>query len=164
MTSGISHFAIKVRDLVAAERFYCDVLGLRVLRRWADAAGTGLRSVWLRTGDAAETFLALEALSPAESGTRDSGDGLDRTDANPNNEHPGHYLLALRIRRDQRASCEARLAGAGITVSHRTAFTMYFTDPEGNRLGLSHYPDPSDPVEPPCPSDPRHPSTGVDSD
>ena len=56
-------------------------------------------------------------------------------------QRPGHHLIALRIRRDERAGWEARLTAAGVTITGRTDFTTYFTDPEGNRLGLSHYPD-----------------------
>lgn len=131
MTSGISHFAIKVRDLGAAERFYCGVLGLEVERRWPNADGTGLRSLWLKTGDAAGAFLALEAVLQASV----------RQASGAPAEESGHHLLALRISRDQRAEYEARLAEAGFSVTHRTPFTIYFHDPEGNRLALSHYPD-----------------------
>jgi glyoxylase I family protein len=153
---GINHFAIKVRDLVAAERFYRDVLGLTVLRRWPAATGGGDRSVWLDTGDGVGTFLALESVggddATAEShrnsrGTSDSRDGSASRDGSENAggrsavDHPGHHLLALRIRRDQRATWEAKLAASRVVVSHRTAYTIYFTDPEGNRLGLSHYPE-----------------------
>ena len=56
-------------------------------------------------------------------------------------DRPGRHLLALAIGRDGRTRWEARLATAGVAVTHRTAFTIYFCDPEGNRLGLSHYPD-----------------------
>ena len=133
MTAGISHFAIRVLDLAAAERFYCGVLGLPVRRRWPNPTGSGDRSLWLETGDSAGTFLALEVSAAPELGT--SGD------ATRNSEHGGHHLLALRITSGQRTTFEARLSAAGVAVSHRTAFTIYFKDPEGNFLGLSHYPD-----------------------
>lgn len=158
MTAGISHFAIKVRDLAAAERFYCDVLGLPVQRRWPQApaptAAPGRspmpgdapgregaagqtarqqdRSVWLGSGDGHGTFLALERAS-AEPRTVES--------TAHDTERGGHHVLALRIAREQRGMFEARLAAAGVAVSGRTAYTIYFADPEGNRLGLSHYPD-----------------------
>ena len=48
MSGGVHHFAIQVRDLVAAERFYCGVLGLAVVRRWP-APGGGERSLWVDT-------------------------------------------------------------------------------------------------------------------
>lgn len=161
MTAGISHFAIKVRDLAAAERFYCDVLGLAVQRRWPQAPAPTVapvpsrvprqasgreagmtettrhpdRSLWLDSGDGHGTFLALERASE-EPGTVASSPRVHDT------EHGGHHLLALRIAREQRGMFESKLAAAGVAISGRTAYTIYFTDPEGNRLGLSHYPDP----------------------
>src|SRR5438270_1863875 len=45
---GHHHLAIQVKDLSAAERFYVEALGLRVLRRWPWEDGRpGERSVWL---------------------------------------------------------------------------------------------------------------------
>ena len=136
-TAGFHHFAIKVRDLAAAESFYCGVLGLTVIRRWPGAAGGGERSLWLDLGDApassaGSSFLALETLSePATAAA-----------AAETAELSGHHLLALRIHAGDRAAWEARLAAAGVAVTHRTSFTIYFRDPEGNRLGLSHHPQP----------------------
>lgn len=129
--TGIHHFAIQVRDLVAAERFYCDVLGLTVIRRWP-APGGGERSVWVATGAPSATFIALEAVA---------SDGPIAAEDPQRASRPGHHLLALGIGRAERATWEARLAAAGVAVTHRTAFTIYFCDSEGNRLGLSHYPD-----------------------
>ncbi len=125
------HLAVQCADLAACERFYRDVLGLEVLRRWPDAAG-GDRSVWLRVG---EGFLALEraAEAPAASPWRDGRAGL--------------HLVALRIGPGERGAWEERLARHGVAVVHRTRWTIYCRDPEGNRIGLSHHPhDPSDAV------------------
>jgi hypothetical protein len=49
--------------------------------------------------------------------------------------------VALRIGAAERGGWEARLAAAGVPVIHRTRWTLYLQDPEGNRLGLSHHPD-----------------------
>ena len=54
---------------------------------------------------------------------------------------PGLHLVALRIERAARADWLRRLAAAGVAVEARTAFTLYVRDPEGNRVGLSHWPD-----------------------
>jgi hypothetical protein len=38
---------------------------------------------------------------------------------------------------------EAQLKARGVAVVSRSAYTLYIEDPEGNRLGLSHWPDPA---------------------
>jgi catechol 2,3-dioxygenase-like lactoylglutathione lyase family enzyme len=118
-----------VRDLPAVERFYRDVLGLAVLRRWpARDGGPGERSVWLDVGDGA--FLALEAVASGPTAAEE-----DRA------ARPGLHLVALRIERTARARWEDLLATAGVAVEARTPFTLYVRDPEGNRVGLSHWPE-----------------------
>lgn len=126
MPAGVHHVALLVRDLARAERFYRDVLGLAVLRRWPAEAG-GERSVWLDLGGG--TFLALER----------AGDQPPADDA-----APGWHLLALRIARAERAAWARRLEAAGVPVYRRTPFTLYVRDPEGNPVGLSHHPDAAD--------------------
>ncbi|HVU52970.1 MAG TPA: VOC family protein [Polyangia bacterium] len=126
---GFHHLAIQVRDLASAERFYREVLGLPVLRRWPAADGAGERSVWLDAGDG-HGFLALEVVAGGPTAAEDDGRAA----------RPGLHLVALRIARDGRDAWEARLAAAGVTVEARTAFTLYVRDPEGNRVGLSHWP------------------------
>jgi glyoxylase I family protein len=128
----LHHVAIQCRDLAVCERFYREVLGLPVARRWPGEGG-GDRSVWLSTGP--EGFLALER-----------ADGPDQPAAQvaprPFRDHqPGLHLLALRIAPAERAGWEARLSAAGVEVVHRTRWTLYVRDPEGNRIGLSHHPE-----------------------
>jgi catechol 2,3-dioxygenase-like lactoylglutathione lyase family enzyme len=121
----LHHVAIQCADLERCERFYREVLGLEVLRRWPREGG-GDRSVWLVVG---EGFLALERASerPAADPWRDGRAGL--------------HLLALRIAPGERSRWEARLAALGVPVVHRTRWTLYLRDPEGNRIGLSHHPE-----------------------
>ena len=122
---GVHHVAIAVRDLEAVEAFYTRVLGLPILRRWPGAGDEKRdRSVWLDLGEGA--FLALE-----------------RADAElaPAGRTHGYLMIALRITRAARADWEARLTAAGVAVVDRTAYTLYVADPEGNRVGLSHWPD-----------------------
>jgi glyoxylase I family protein len=124
---GFHHLAIQVRDLGAVERFYRETLGLAVLRRWpAQDGGPGERSVWLDVGDGA--FLALEIVGDSPATAKDAA-------------RPGLHLVALRIERAARAYWLRRLADAGVAVEARTAFTLYVRDPEGNHVGLSHWPD-----------------------
>jgi catechol 2,3-dioxygenase-like lactoylglutathione lyase family enzyme len=125
MVLGFHHLAIQCADLPRSERFYGDLLGLPVLRRWPGADGQD-RSVWLAVGDG---FLALERAvePPAEAPWRSPVAGL--------------HLLALRIGASERAGWEAKLAAAGVEVVERTGWTLYLRDPEGNRIGLSHHPE-----------------------
>jgi catechol 2,3-dioxygenase-like lactoylglutathione lyase family enzyme len=123
---ALHHLAIQCVDLAACQRFYVELLGLPVVRRWP-AEGGGDRSVWLGLGG--EAFLALERCDePARpSPWRAPGAGL--------------HLVALRIGAGERRAWEARLAAAGVPVAHRTRWTLYVRDPEGNRVGLSHHPE-----------------------
>lgn len=126
---GFHHLAIRVRDLPGAERFYRDVLGLAVLRRWpARDGGPAERSVWLDVGDGG--FLAIEVVAGGPTESEEDRDA-----------RPGLHLVALRIERAARARWEHHLAAAGVPVEARTPFTLYVRDPEGNRVGLSHWPE-----------------------
>src|SRR2546429_5224907 len=74
---GHHHLAIQVKDLAGAVRFYGDVLGLKVVRRWPHEDGRpGERSVWLSVGQS-EEFVALEACDvdrlPTPSAIRTAG-------------------------------------------------------------------------------------------
>jgi glyoxylase I family protein len=124
--NGFHHLAIQVCDLEAAVHFYTHVLGLEVLRRWRDDHGE--RAVWISVGSG---FLALERTSgePARAPFRDGRAGL--------------HLVALSILPSERLAWEARLSAAGVALVHRTDYTLYFHDPEGNRVALSHYPEPA---------------------
>jgi catechol 2,3-dioxygenase-like lactoylglutathione lyase family enzyme len=122
----VHHVALQCFDLAACERFYREVLGLPLLRRWPREEG-GDRSVWLALGGG--SFLALERaeVAPVPRPWRDG--------------QPGLHLLALAIPAAERAAWERRLAEAGVAVAHRTRWTTYVLDPEGNRVGLSHHPE-----------------------
>jgi glyoxylase I family protein len=126
---GVHHVALGVRDLAACEAFYTRVLGLPVLRRWPAADGVGERSVWLDLGRGA--FLALERVAA-------DGQAAPRDTAG---DRPGYMMIAVAVARATRADWEARLAAAGVAIVHRTAYTLYVADPEGNRVGLSHWPE-----------------------
>ncbi|WP_242395019.1 VOC family protein [Anaeromyxobacter oryzisoli] len=129
MPLAFHHLAIQCADLDRCEHFYREVLGLAVLKRWPREGGGGDRSVWLSVGSGEQAgFLALErAEEPLE--RRPWRDG-----------RAGLHLFALRIAPSERRGWEDRLEAAGVQVVHRTRWTIYFTDPEGNRIGLSHYP------------------------
>jgi hypothetical protein len=83
-------------------------------------------------------FLALEACAAAL-----PRDGLYR-------DAPGFHLLALGIDAAARPAIERELGHLGIPIVHRTRWTLYIRDPEGNRIGFSHHPvdPPNDPPRP----------------
>jgi glyoxylase I family protein len=129
-TRGFHHLAIQVRDLAAVERFYRETLGLPVMRRWPARDGApGERAVWLDSGDG-HGFIALEVVAAGATAAEDAARATG----------PGLCFVALRIEREARAGWERRFAAAGVAVEARTAFTLYVRDPEGNRVGLSHWP------------------------
>lgn len=127
---GFHHLAIQVRDLEGVATFYKEVLGLSEQVRHHRDDGT-LRAIWLSLPDGA--FLALEACTgqPPKDDFRRSATGF--------------HLLALRIRPEDRPAIERELADRGVEIVHRTRWTVYVRDPEGNRIGLSHHPH--EPVE-----------------
>jgi catechol 2,3-dioxygenase-like lactoylglutathione lyase family enzyme len=126
MVKGFHHLAIQCVELERCERFYRDVLGLPVMQRGAGADGRE-RSVWL--GLEGGGFLALERTG----GLAEPRPWIDG--------RSGLHLISLRIRAEERAAWEAKLASAGVEVVHRTRWTLYLRDPEGNRVGLSHHPE-----------------------
>ena len=131
---GMHHLAILVQDLPRAERFYCGTLGLTVVRRWPAPDGAGERSIWVDAGDG--SFLALERTA-ARHGRAGQPAQAEAAEAAPG---PGLHLIALRISAAERVTWEDRLTQAGVAIDHRTAYTLYVRDSEGNRVGLSHYP------------------------
>jgi catechol 2,3-dioxygenase-like lactoylglutathione lyase family enzyme len=132
--AGVHHVAIAVRDLPTVEAFYTSVLGLGVLKRWPAVDDAQERSVWLDLG--AGAFLALERTAGGDGGAAASP---------PKEGAPGYLMIALRIPHTARATWEARLGAAGVAIVARTPYTLYVQDPEGNRVGLSHWPEPAEP-------------------
>ncbi|MEO1059858.1 MAG: VOC family protein [Actinomycetota bacterium] len=117
----LSHTTIAVRDLGAMLGFYCDVLGFHVTNRGTAGPDGG--------------EMAFISQDPAEHHQIVFIEGL------PTGEH--QFVLAdhLAFRTDDLAGLRAlgaRLDDAGvegvIPISHGNAWSLYFTDPEGNGL------------------------------
>lgn len=111
----VHHLALRTRDLARLEAFYVGVLGLAATKR------DGERSVWLDAGG------AIVMLERADEGEPRVPDGSKE-------------LVAFAIEPDKRAFYSDRLARAGVAVEGQTAFSVYFRDPDGRRVGLSSYP------------------------
>jgi glyoxylase I family protein len=120
----VHHLAVVAVDLERAASFYSGVLGLREIHRWDDNEGR-LRSIWCELGGG--VFLAIER--------------ADQDDPRRNDTSPGFHCVALGIRPDERESWRERLMREGFVVFRESSYTLYVRDPEGNIVGLSHFPD-----------------------
>ncbi len=115
------HIALKVHNLKSAEEFYGKLLGLSVISR-SSFADKSPRSVWLNLGG---SILMLEK----------AGEDWQATPKNA----CGWHLLALAIEKASREEWKKRLNRAGVQITSESEHSIYFSDPEGNRLALSHY-------------------------
>jgi catechol 2,3-dioxygenase-like lactoylglutathione lyase family enzyme len=123
--SAVHHVALFVSDLARAEAFYGGLLGLAVRQRWYGADGIEPRSIWFDLGS--DSFLAVELTREAKAAPR--AETL-----------LGWNLVALSIRCEDRATWRRRLTTSGFPVIQETEYTLYVRDPEGHRVGLSHWP------------------------
>lgn len=122
----VHHIAVKTTRVEAIAAFYRDVLGLAERARHED--DRGLRSLWL---DAASTILMIERseAGPSEDAPEFSSDP------------PGFHLFAFAIGADEHDAWREHFAAHAVPIVHTSRFTLYVTDPDGNRIGLSSHPD-----------------------
>lgn len=113
----IHHLALRTRRLEQVTHFYRDVLGLKERERRPNG------SVWFAAGDA---ILMVEAALEGEPAVPEGS--MD--------------FLSFRIAPNERAAFSAKLEEAGVRVEAETPFTLYVRDPDGRRVGVSHFPDP----------------------
>lgn len=110
----LHHVAFRTHDLGRLEKFYVDVLDLTVKGRHGD------RSLWLEAGDA--TVM------------------LEHASADEPHIPPGSMeFLAFTIIASEQHAWRMRLERNGVVIEHETDFTIYFRDPDGRRIGLSHF-------------------------
>ena len=83
--------------------------------------------MWLEAGD---TLMMLETA------------GVDEPDIPPHTRE----LIAFTIASEMRAPCTDILEAWGVAVEDETRFTIYFRDPDGRRVALSHYPKVAQPL------------------
>lgn len=106
---------MRTRDLARLEAFYVGLLGFRVIRRTSDR-------VWLEAGDA---ILMLEPAEPGEP------------------EIPVNCMefiaFAIEANETSRWRNAIEQSGCSINSKEETQSTLYFRDPDGRRIGLSHY-------------------------
>ena len=101
---------------MASLAFYAGVLGLPEVRRFREPGG--VRSIWVRAGDA---VLMLERELKGSGPAAGSG-----------------HVLVLEV--DDVDKWVVILERAGRPLLERTATTVYVADPDGHRVGLTVYP------------------------
>jgi glyoxylase I family protein len=123
---ALHHLAIATPDPDRLAAFYQDVLGLELHSRHEDAHGT--RAIWLELSGPA--LLMLERSESRAAAAQ--GAFVEK--------RPGFHLLALAISAGARSEWRTRLEHSGVAIVDESLHTIYFRDPDGNRLGLSHHP------------------------
>ncbi len=118
MPVSLSHFEIKVRDLPKMEEFYTRVLGFLV----TDRSPPGGHQMVFLSVNADEHHQIVLAQS-------DGGDF-----AAGSLDHMAFRVDDLRSLRELHAALNSHGGLPAETVSHGTAWSVYFRDPEGNRI------------------------------
>jgi glyoxylase I family protein len=124
---GIDHVVLRVTDLGAALRFYCDVLGCREERRVDD-----LGLVQLRAGRSLIDLVAVDGKLGRAGGAPPGEEGR-------NMDH-----LALRIEDFDEAALRAHLTSHGVDVGEAATRygaegdgpSLYIRDTDGNTIEL----------------------------
>jgi len=126
----VHHLALRTTDVPRLEAFYRDVVGLALTAR------PGEGRVWLAAG---ETVVMIE----------------EQLEREPGVPAGSMELVAFAIEPEERAGFVERLGRAGVAVEGETGFSVYFRDPDGRRVGVSHWPAPD-----PDPAPERPPGAG----
>jgi glyoxylase I family protein len=111
----IHHIAMRTRRVEALESFYAGLLGLLQVQR------DGQRSVWLRAG---ESIVMIEQAEDGE----------------PPLPAGSLELVAFAVTLEELDHFRVLLAEQHVPIEAETAYTIYFRDPDGRRIGLSHFP------------------------
>jgi catechol-2,3-dioxygenase len=123
--AGIFEMVLEVTDLAAAEHFYVDVLGFKVVDRWGDDRP----AVWVGVGN--EGFLGLWSVEAGGEKAIHQGRG------------GAHVHYAIRVPKGTLATMEERLTTLGYEVE-RFDFengnqSIYVDDPDGNVVEFAEW-------------------------
>jgi catechol-2,3-dioxygenase len=117
---ALGHVALVVRDLRRAEDFYGRVLGMTASGRMGDDM------TFFRVAD--DRFQDLALTYSARGGPGDRGDGLD------------HVAFRIQGSLEELRAAQAQLQALGIVTQgpfdHGWSASVYFADPDGNRIEL----------------------------
>ena len=121
---GLFEMVLEVADLAAAERFYADDLGWKVVERWTEDR----KAVWLAIGR--EGFLGLWTVESGGSKAIHQGRG------------GSHVHFAVRVPAGTLDGVQRRLEARGHQVEAGWTFgpgnrAIYVDDPDGNVVELT---------------------------
>ena len=125
---SLGHVVLKVADLERAERFYNGVLGMPVCARLDEQ---GMKMTFFSLGNHHD--LAVAEVSGTAAAGGEEAVGLH------------HVAFCIGTALDELIEAKSQLEEAGITpepVDHEVTKSLYFHDPDGNRVEL--YVDVSD--------------------
>lgn len=121
----IDHVEVFVRDLEASARWYAEVLGLEVIHRWDP------EPIFLGVGGTALALFKSESTPPGNRAVPDTPC-----------EEPRWHRVAWRTDKDGFDAAQRHLRSLGIAfrgpIDHDIAWSIYFADPDGNRLEITH--------------------------
>ena len=110
----IHHIALRTRDVAALTLFYRSLFALTAVREQPEY------SVWLSLETA---VLMIE----------------QRAEGEPDVARGSMDLIAFAVTREGRERVRETLREMGVSVEGETAYTTYFRDPDGRRVGVSTY-------------------------
>lgn len=125
--SGLNHIAIKTKSVEVMSNFYANILGLQELKRHHDELG--LRSIWLQIQS---RILMIERSDHLVDESKPSEDNFIT-------DPPGIHLIAFNIKESSKESWRKHLNMHEIKIEHESKYTIYFFDPDENRIGLSAF-------------------------
>ena len=116
----LHHIAIKTGNPLRLSRFYEKIIKLKKIKTIYD--NKKIRSIWFSTEDGVIIM-------------------LEKTNDRSCNAHNGFFLISFAIPVFERNEKKLFLKKKKVSVTSETSFSIYFNDPDGNRLAFSHYPD-----------------------
>ena len=120
---GLHHLALGARDVEALAQFYQSFFKLAHLKTHHDAQNQ-VRSIWL---DLAPGILMIEK-------SEHQAQALGAMTLGK-----GPFLLAFAADEEQRPTVLENLKTHGLSLEGQSEFTIYFRDPEHNRVAVSWY-------------------------
>lgn len=123
---ALHHIALGAQNIERLADFYQDFFALDALKIHYDDHGE-LRSIWL---DLSPGILMLEKSAHTDAPLKDMALGK------------GPFLLAFTIDKKDKEKFLQKLTEQNLSLEGQTDFTLYFRDPEHNRIAVSTY-DPS---------------------